>query len=360
MYATQPLQPLLANEFNISVIKASQFTAIIMLFLGVAPLIYGYILESFSAKKMLYISFAILFFTNLALALSDSFNSFMFFRIIEALLIPAILTSIMSIMANIDKQNIKYNMALYVAATVFAGLTGRVVSGYIATGFGWQSVFYFISTLMLLSIFLIHKLSFEGDTNLVKPKPSDIRNILKDTRFIIVYLLMFCMFFVFSGVLNILPFRMKELDPSMDEAKIGLLYLGYGTGIIVALFSKQLIKLLKAETNMILLGGIIYLLSTLLLLSSSYIFTFSMIFFFCIGMFMVHTISTGLANSMKASQKSLTSGMYLTAYYIGGFTGSTLLAFVYHGFGWENTLYVCACLLVFVFGLFLKFRNILH
>jgi YNFM family putative membrane transporter len=51
MYATQPLQPLLANEFNISVIKASQFTAIIMLFLGIAPLIYGYILESFSAKK---------------------------------------------------------------------------------------------------------------------------------------------------------------------------------------------------------------------------------------------------------------------------------------------------------------------
>ena len=45
MYATQPLQPLLASKFNISIIEASQFTAVILFFLAVAPIIYGYILE---------------------------------------------------------------------------------------------------------------------------------------------------------------------------------------------------------------------------------------------------------------------------------------------------------------------------
>ena len=38
MYATQPLQPLLANEFDISIVKASQFTAVIMLFLAISPI----------------------------------------------------------------------------------------------------------------------------------------------------------------------------------------------------------------------------------------------------------------------------------------------------------------------------------
>ena len=45
MYATQPLQPLLASKFNISIIEASQFTAVILFFLAVAPIIYGYILK---------------------------------------------------------------------------------------------------------------------------------------------------------------------------------------------------------------------------------------------------------------------------------------------------------------------------
>lgn len=35
MYATQPIQPLLAKEFDISITKASQFTAVIMFFLAV-------------------------------------------------------------------------------------------------------------------------------------------------------------------------------------------------------------------------------------------------------------------------------------------------------------------------------------
>ena len=45
MYATQPLQPLLAKEFNITVIEASQFTAVILLLMAIAPIVYGYILE---------------------------------------------------------------------------------------------------------------------------------------------------------------------------------------------------------------------------------------------------------------------------------------------------------------------------
>jgi len=67
MYATQPIQPLLAKEFKISIVEASSFTAVIMLFLAIAPIIYGYILEHVSAKKVLLIASCILFITNIKL-----------------------------------------------------------------------------------------------------------------------------------------------------------------------------------------------------------------------------------------------------------------------------------------------------
>ena len=75
-------------------------------------------------------------------------------------------------------------------------------------------------------------------------------------------------------------------------------------------------------------------------------------------MFTAHTISTQLANSMKASQKSLTSGMYLTFYYLGGASGSIAPSYIYKAFGWNVMIYsFVALLLLVVFVVFLN-KNI--
>jgi len=360
MYATQPLQPLLAKEFNISVIKASQFTAIIMLFLAISPIVYGYILEKVCAKKMLMYSSSILLITNIFLGLSNSYETFLFFRFCEALVVPAILTALMSILANIDKENIKYNMAIYVAATVLGGMIGRIFSGAIATSFSYEYVFYSLSLAIFISLFFVKKLKYEGDATLSKPSFSDITNILKDRRFVLVYLLMFCVFFVFAGVLNVLPFRLKDISSSINEFQISLLYLGYGMGILVSLLSKKIVRFFKTELNTILVGLLIFTVVNFFLVSDDVLFLFVMLFVFCIGMFTVHTMSTGLANSMKSEQKSLTSGMYLTFYYLGGAMGSFLPSIIYEHFGWNIMIYsfifILLCMILLVYKNRLLFK----
>lgn len=347
MYATQPLQPLLANEFEVSIVKASSFTAVIMLFLAISPIVYGYILESVKTKKVLIIASVTLFITNLALGFANNYEIFLLIRTIEAIVIPAILTACMSILAN-DKENTKLNMSIYVAATVFGGLVGRVFSGFIAEEFGWRIVFFSLSFALLIGLYFINQLSFEGDANLVKPKIKDITNILKDKRFIVIYTLMFTIFFVFAGLLNILPFRIKELIPETSETQIGLLYLGYGMGIIISLTIHKIIKFLKKEIRTIVAGIIIFIMSTSLFLSSNTLFLFSVVFLFCVGMFTIHTVSTRIANSLKASQKALTSGMYLSFYYIGGAFGSIIPSIIYAKFGWDMTIYMFIGILIFI------------
>ncbi|WP_121627030.1 MFS transporter [Poseidonibacter antarcticus] len=358
MYATQPLQPLLAKEFDISITKASQFTAVIMLFLALSPIIYGYILEKINAKKMLINSSLILFVTNIFLGLSTTYEFFIFFRTIEALVVPAILTSLMSILANMDKENIKFNMSIYVAATVFGGLVGRVFSGFIATNFSYQYVFYSLSFAILVSIYFINKLTYEGEATIVKAKLYDVIEILKDKRFITIYLLMFCVFFVFAGVLNVLPFRLKEISNDISEFQISLLYLGYGMGILVSLNSKRIIKFFKNEINTILFGLGLFLFITVFLSIPNVMVMFGLIFLFCLGMFTVHTISTGLANSLRNSQKSLTSGMYLTFYYLGGAVGSFIPSIIYEKFGWNIVLYLFCIILCMVLILIFYRRKI--
>ncbi len=347
MYATQPIQPLLAIEFNVSIIQASSFTAIIMFFLAIAPIIYGYILEHVYAKKVLIIASLILFITNLLLSFSNSYEMFLFIRTIEAMVIPAILTSCMAILAS-DKKNTKLNMSIYVAATVFGGLMGRVMSGFIATEFGWRMVFFFLSVALLLGLYFIKKLNLSVETNMTKPKVKDVINILKDKRFVVIYSLMFIVFFVFAGVLNILPFRIKEQFPDVTETQIGLLYLGYGAGIIVSLSIHKIINFFKKELRTIIFGVIVFTLSTLCFINTNPFFTFIVVFLLCFGMFIVHTVSTRVANSLKESQKSLTSGMYLTFYYIGGAFGSIVPPMVYSQFGWDKTIYLFVFLLILI------------
>lgn len=347
MYATQPLQPLLADEFNVSITHASSFTAVIMFFLAIAPIIYGYILERVNAQKVLIIASIILCITNICLGFSNSYELFLFLRTCEAVVIPAILTACMSILAH-DKENIKRNMSFYVAATVFGGLIGRVMSGAIATQFGWRYVFFSLSVALLVGLYFIFKLSFRGEAKLTKAKAKDVVMILKDKRFAVIYLLMFTVFFVFAGLLNILPFRIKEQFPDVTEAHIGLLYLGYGVGIVVSLMIHKIIHIFKKELKTIMFGLLVLLLSVLMFLNNNIWFVFAMVFVLCLGMFIAHTVSTRLANSMKESQKALTSGMYLTFYYIGGAVGSLLPAFIYQAFGWETTIAMFAGAVVLI------------
>ncbi len=367
MYATQPLQPLLAKAFNVDVVKASSFTAVVLFALAIAPIIYGYILEKFSAKKMLKIATIILFTTNILLGFSDTYEVFLAIRVVEGLVIPAILTSIMSILANIDKENIKFNMSIYVASTVLGGIIGRVLSGFIATNFGWRWVFFSLSFELLLALYFVHKISYSGDTKLIRASLSDVLSILKDRRFTTVYLLMFTIFFVFGGLLNILPFRIKELNPNSSETQIGLMYLGYSTGIVVALFSRYIVKFFKSEINTIIIATIFFAFTTTFFISTNITFIFLLLFIFSIGMFTIHSISSGLANTIREDKKSLTSGMYLTFYYIGGSLGSFLPAIIYKDFGWNATilLFTCALFAIFLFVLvskkyFLEVDNFLN
>lgn len=347
MYATQPLQPLLSKEFNVSMVHASYFTAVIMFFLAIAPIFYGYILERTHAKKVLMSASVILFITNILLSFANTYEMFLFARIVEAMVIPAILTSSMALLAS-DKTNIKLNMSIYVAATVFGGLLGRLISGYIATEFGWRAVFLSISLALLFGLFLVRNLTLDVESSMTKVKVSDVFDILKDKRFIVIYFLMFSMFFVFAGVLNILPFRVKEQFPDIKESGIGLLYLGYGVGVIVSLWIHKIVEFFKKELRAVIFGIIVFLSSLFIFFSESFYSLFGSVFILCLGMFTVHTLSTRIANSLKEDKKALTSGMYLSFYYIGGTMGSIIPPIIYNNLGWDITILFFVVFIFFV------------
>ena len=88
LYAAQPIQGLFQQEFQLSHFQAILFTTLMMAPLGVAPLFYGYLLESFSAKVMVRWALLLLGILEIFFSLAGNYVTLLGIRAIQGLMIP--------------------------------------------------------------------------------------------------------------------------------------------------------------------------------------------------------------------------------------------------------------------------------
>ena len=340
LYITQPIQPLLINEFQISTTQVTLFTSVILFALAIAPIFYGYLLEKFDTKLILIASLMLLGVFQCLLSFTQQYSTFLILRICEALMIPAALTATMTSLTRIDSKN-KY-IGLYVASTVFGGVLSRVGGGFLTTLFSWRFTFIALGISTLLIAFLAFKLP-HTNTKIQSSKITFaiILDFLKDKRFLLLYSGAFLILFCFQGILNFMPHYITSLNPQITPAQIGFMYFGYIVGIITAILSKKITRFFKGEIKTIALGFFIFGASCWMMLFGDFWQLFFAIFALCFGMFIINSVLSSFINTIKKNKKGITNGLYLAFYYAGGTLGTTLPTYIYHPFGW-NTL----CLLL--------------
>lgn len=344
LYAPQPLLPVLSQTFNVSREAAAALTTITFIPLALAPLFYGYLLETVSAVKILKISVLLLAITELCFAVAPGFALLMLIRLIQGLLVPAILTSLMTYLSGQSSSgNIQRIMAMYIAATIFGGFIGRATSGLIANLFGWRFSFIALAITLAFGFLTLFKLPEVGQLKVTKPQPRALLDVLHKPAFLPIYLSIFCLFLIFAAMMNFLPFRLTELSDQANELKIGLMYSGYMMGIVTSLGAPKFIFWIKSELTTIKIGlGALAL--TLIGMATNQIWLlFMMMFLFCGAMFLVHSTASGLVNRLGGSDhRGLTNGLYVAFYYAGGSIGSFAPGIVYRYYGWNGFLIVLA------------------
>lgn len=169
--------------------------------------------------------------------------------------------------------------------------------------------------LLVLGYFLLYHLESDGRLELSNPNVYQNIGILKDKRFLLIYLTIICVFAVFAAVLNLLPFELKSLNPDFSETGVGFMYFGYIMGVLVSLLNSKLLKIFKQESTLVLTGIIIFMVGTAGFAVDDYRIMFVFMFVFCVGMFTIHTILSGLLNKMSKQNKALVNGLYLSFYY---------------------------------------------
>lgn len=320
--------------------------------LGIAPLFYGYLLESFSAKVMVRWALFLLGVLEIFFSLADNYFTLLVIRAIQGLMIPAILTSIMSYISySSPKEKVQHAIAAYIAATILGGFLGRFLSGLCTDLFGWRFFFFILGLLLLLNCYLLKGMVRDAKMHYARPKLTEIVDLLRAREFFWLYSSIFCLFFVFAALMNFLPFELKRINPAFRETGIGLLYLGYSMGIVVSLNTRRIIRYFGNEVDAIGAGIVVFALGTLCFLVENYMVMFATMFVFCAGLFTAHSLLSGFVNKLANENKAIANGLYISFYYTGGTLGSVLPGAIFQRFGWGPfllQLFLMICLAFFL------------
>ena len=355
LYAAQPIQPVFQHEFSLSRFQAILFTTLMMMPLGVAPLFYGYLLETFSAKLLVRGAILTRGVLEIMFSMADSYPALLFIRAIQGLMIPAILTSLMSYISySSSRENVQHSIALYIAATIMGGFLGRFLSGLFTDIFGWRFFFIVLGGSLILAFFLLDHLETNVKLKYERPTLHQVASLLREGRFRWLYLAIFCVFFVFSALMNFLPFELKKINPSFRETGIGFLYLGYSMGILVSVNTRKIIGYFGNEPNAVIAGIGIFFLGTLLFFVESYQVMFAGMFVFCTGLFMAHSLLSGFVNKLSQDNRALANGVYISFYYMGGTLGSFLPGMFFEHFGWR--VFLVSLLIMLAIAMFFAGR----
>lgn len=345
LYAAQPIQPVFQQEFGLSSLQAILFTTLMMMPLGIAPLLYGILLESFSARMIVRSAILILGLLELVFCFTDSYLLLLTIRGLQGMVIPAILTSLMSYISFTSKPDeVQASIARYIAATIIGGFLGRFLSGLFTDLFGWRFFFFVLGVLLIWGYYLLGELEKDANLQYSKPRPKEVVELIGEPRFLWLYLAIFMVFFVFAATLNFLPFALKSIDPTFGETGIGFMYAGYVMGVVVSLNVNRIINFFGNETRAVVAGLIIYVVGTGGFMINHYQSMFITMFVFCTGMFTAHSILSGYVNTLALTKKGIANGVYISFYYMGGTIGSFAPGIVYGFFGWR--MFLCTLLLV--------------
>lgn len=351
LYSPQPLLPFLAHTFGVTKSQAALLITVTMLPMSIAPLSYGYLLESLSATKLLRGAILLLAVTVTGFACATSFNAMLIVRFFQGILIPAALTSIMTYLSSTAPEGkIQRIMSFYITATIMGGFLGRLAAGGFATYFHWRLFFALLALMLLACFFLLKQLQKEEvELHPTRPNIATLVEVVKTGNNALVLMSVISLFFVFVALLNFLPFRLAGLRKETSEFFTAFMYSGYLMGALASLSAGRIVRRLGGEANAMIVGFLCYGVAIIVTLIPNEWILFAALFLFCGSMFLVHTVAAAVVNKNSTRNRGIVNGLYVACYYGGGVLGSYLPGIVYERYGW--TVFVLMLFAIAGFGL---------
>lgn len=360
VYITQPVLPILQNEFGVDLLCVSFTVSVVILGVALANLPFGALADRFPIHPLILTGGLMVGICSLLCAIAGNIWLLIAARFVQGIFIPALTTCLAAYLARtLPSKKLTIVMGSYVSATVCGGLGGRLLGGWLHPPLHWRYAFVSVAILTLLATVLaFYLLPRDGASNATKTARAGYFSLLKRIDLILLFLCAAGSFAIFSSLFNYLPFRLAGEPFLFSTEATTLIYLIYIVGIFIGPLAGRVSNALGGG-NTLLAGTSILGASLWFLGGETLTGVLCGLFSACVGFFCVHASAIGLVNGKLSSGQGRANALYVLFYYIGGWAGITLAGVLYDWGGWNGLLQMELGLLVIPLtaGLFERLRN---
>ncbi|MFN8496648.1 MAG: MFS transporter [Anaerolineae bacterium] len=344
MYLTQPILPILSQEFGIAPATAGLSVSAVVLLIAFASLSYGSLSDSLGRKPVMVWSTALLTLPTLLCALAPTFGVLLIFRALQGLFIPGLTAVAVAYLGDlVDHRALGAAVGGWIAANVAGGLVGRVGSGLITDVYGWRAAFAVFAGLTLLAaIGMALALPRDG-----RHAHGDWRAayrgmfaLLRYRRLVGAFIIGGALFFGFLGFFTYLPYYLTGAPFYLSPGIVSLAYLSYLAGVIVSPIAGRL-SARVSRRRLIAVGLGIAMLGITLTLIPVLPVIIVCLFVLCSGMFTAQAVTPAFVNIVAPHSKGGAGALYLVFYYVGGTLGGVVPGLAWQSVGWSGVTSVC-------------------
>lgn len=348
IYLTQPILPVLQDEFSVSPVQVSLTVSAVILGIVLSNLFFGFLADKVSIHPILLLGGFCVAAGGIVCALTHDFRVLVAARLFQGIFIPAMTTSLAAWLARmLPGKHLTVVMGSYVSATVLGGLGGRLLGGWIHPPLHWRYAFLSASVLIIATSVLAFFTLPRSEMN--KTTSSSTNNgyiaLLRRKDLLLIFGCGAGGLLMFSPIFNFLPYRLAGSPFNLSTELITLIYLVYVLGIFLGPVAGRISNQLGAGNTMIA-GTCVLGTSFILLLVPSIIAIIIGLLGVCGGFFTIHAVAVGLLNQKLSNNHGKGNALYVLFYYAGGWLGITGAGFAFQYKGWNGVVFFVMCFLV--------------
>jgi predicted MFS family arabinose efflux permease len=357
LYAPQAVLPQLADSFHISPASAGTMVGISTLAVACAAPLAGLLADRLGRKATIVWAALLLLVPTAMLAVANGLDEILVWRFAQGMLLPAIFSPMVAyVNEEWPPAQAVDVMGLYIAGSALGGFSGRFVTALLTDQFGWRAGFAVLTLVTLACAAAIWAWLPAGTHRL---KSSDrgqggtaaLLGHLRNPMLAATYAVGFAVLFSMVAVFTYVNFRLARPPYSFNASQLGMIFLVYPIGAVVAPTSGFLIRRLGRRQAMALsvATACTGLAATLQAGLPAIVAGLAI---FVSGVFVVQSAAMGFVGQAARTAKATAIGLYVCIYYIGGSLGAVLPGLlVWQTAGWAGCVGLVLTILAAACGL---------
>jgi predicted MFS family arabinose efflux permease len=360
VYATQPLLPLLERAFGVGKAQAAWTVSAPTIAVALASPFAGALADRVGRRRLMIASlFALAVPTALA-GTAHSMPGLIAWRFAQGLVVPGVYAVAVSYISEVwQGRGVGRAMSALVTGNVLGGFLGRLVAGLCAESLGWRAAFLALGVLTAAgAVATARWLPPEPARAAPAARPLDALRALAghlDARLLATFAVGFNVLFSLVATFTYVTFHLSGAPFHLGAGALSSLFVVYLIGAVVTPFAGRWIdrvgsrQALSASLGLAVLGALLTLVPSVLAIGVGLACC-------CTAAFASQAASTSyLQVAAPREVRSAASGVYVSAYYLGGSAGGVLPAVAWHAGGWPACVALAAVVQLVTLALALRY-----